>query len=336
MKNKKTMRYALLVVLIASAVFVGRLAWSNHFVLRTNDVRIEGTMVGVASRLSDRVIEVLVREGDRVVKGQPLVRIESRNITARRANAQAALMLATARYEEAKNGFRPQEVLMSQARLDQTVATHLRAVSDFNRLQALSRNDGGITQADLDAARAARDTAKAAVDSAREELSLRREGTRKEVIAATKAQVEQAQAELDAVNVIFEDILLSSPVNGTVAQKLISPGELVSVGQRLLTLVDGDDIWLNARIEETRISQLREGQIVEFTLDGYPGRRFKGAIYEISPAVSSAFSLISTENVAGYFTKVMQRVPIKISLPVETDQDVTFRIGMQGTINAEL
>lgn len=335
MKEKKYLLWGFLVVLATGSLLAGRLIWLNHYVLHTNDVRVEGTMVGIASRLSDRVTEVLVREGDRVVKGQPLIRIENRNIGASRAKAEAALKLASAKYEETKNGYRPQEILMAEAQLAQAEALALRAATDFSRYQRLAHDDGGVTQADLDAARAARDSTKAAVDSAREELSLRREGTRKEDIEMAQAQMEQARAELDAVNVMYEDTLLSSPVNGTVAQKLVSPGELVSAGQRLLTLVDADDLWLNARIDETRISQLHEGLAVEFTLDGYPGRTFKGTIYEISPAVSSAFSLISTENVAGYFTKVMQRVPIKITLPEESEPELTFRIGMQGTIKVE-
>mgnify|MGYP002608955942 CR=1 FL=1 len=120
-------------------------------------------------------------------------------------------------------------------------------------------------------------------------------------------------------------------------------GELVAAGQKLFTLVNTDDIWLNARIEETRIGQIRVGQDVTFTIDGYPGRTFSGRIYEINPAACSVFSLISTENVAGYFTKIMQRVPVKISLPrldsPETDPgepEVVFRIGMQGTIEIQL
>ena len=137
----------------------------------------------------------------------------------------------------------------------------------------------------------------------------------------------QAQAELDEINVLCQDSVIPSPVNGVVAQKLVSAGELVAAGQKLFTLVNTDDIWLNARIEETRIGQIRVGQDVTFTIDGYPGRTFSGRI----------------ENVAGYFTKIMQRVPVKISLPrldsPETDPgepEVVFRIGMQGTIEIQL
>ena len=133
-----------------------------------------------------------------------------------------------------------------------------------------------------------------------------------------------------------QDSVIPSPVNGVVAQKLVSAGELVAAGQKLFTLVNTDDIWLNARIEETRIGQIRVGQDVTFTIDGYPGRTFSGRIYEINPAACSVFSLISTENVAGYFTKIMQRVPVKISLPrldsPETDPGEPEAVGTANVI----
>ena len=329
----------------AVSVFIGGiwLWYRTHCVLITNDSRIEGTLVSVASRLSDRVVQVMVNEGDTVHKGQGLVRIDSRSVMARKAKAEAALELAKARWEDAKAGFRRQEIMAAQAHLDQAQAMLERAGRDFRRMEQLARNDGGVTQADRDAASSAYRAAQANVAAAQEELALKKEGSRPEVIRAAEAQVMQAQAELDEINVLCQDSVIPSPVNGVVAQKLVSAGELVAAGQKLFTLVNTDDIWLNARIEETRIGQIRVGQDVAFTIDGYPGRTFSGRIYEINPAACSVFSLISTENVAGYFTKIMQRVPVKISLPrldsPETDPgepEVVFRIGMQGTIEIQL
>ena len=262
------------------------------------------------------------------------MRIDSRSVMARKAKAEAALELAKARWEDAKAGFRRQEIMAAQAHLDQAQAMLERAGRDFRRMEQLARNDGGVTQADRDAASSAYRAAQANVAAAQEELALKKEGSRPEVIRAAEAQVMQAQAELDEINVLCQD---------SVIQKLVSAGELVAAGQKLFTLVNTDDIWLNARIEETRIGQIRVGQDVAFTIDGYPGRTFSGRIYEINPAACSVFSLISTENVAGYFTKIMQRVPVKISLPrldsPETDPgepEVVFRIGMQGTIEIQL
>ena len=313
---RKPVLYAFGVVLCAGIIGGIWLWYRTHCVLITNDSRIEGTLVSVASRLSDRVGQV---------KGQGLVRIDSRSVMARKAKAEAALELAKARWEDAKAGFRRQEIMAAQAHLDQAQAMLERAGRDFRRMEQLARNDGGVTQADRDAASSAYRAAQANVAAAQEELALKKEGSRPEVIRAAEAQVMQAQAELDEINVLCQDSVIPSPVNGVVAQKLVSAGELVAAGQKLFTLVNTDDIWLNARIEETRIGQIRAGQDVAFTIDGYPGRTF------------------STENVAGYFTKIMQRVPVKISLPrldsPETDPgepEVVFRIGMQGTIEIQL
>ncbi len=130
------------------------------------------------------------------------------------------------------------------------------------------------------------------------------------------------------------ECVVKSPVDGVVARKLVNGGEMVSSGQKLFSIVDGGDIWLNVRVEETKIGRIRQGQDVQFTLDGYDGRVFHGTVYEIGAATYATFSLISTENVSGYFTKVMQRFPVKVSLPKPED-GVVFRPGMQGKVSID-
>lgn len=134
--------------------------------------------------------------------------------------------------------------MAAQAHLDQAQAMLERAGRDFRRMEQLARNDGGVTQADRDAASSAYRAAQANVAAAQEELALKKEGSRPEVIRAAEAQVMQAQAELDEINVLCQDSVIPSPVNGVVAQKLVSAGELVAAGQKLFTLVNTDDIWL--------------------------------------------------------------------------------------------
>ena len=228
---RKPVLYAFGVVLCAGIIGGIWLWYRTHCVLITNDSRIEGTLVSVASRLSDRVVQVMVNEGDTVHKGQGLVRIDSRSVMARKAKAEAALELAKARWEDAKAGFRRQEIMAAQAHLDQAQAMLERAGRDFRRMEQLARNDGGVTQADRDAASSAYRAAQANVAAAQEELALKKEGSRPEVIRAAEAQVMQAQAELDEINVLCQDSVIPSPVNGVVAQKLVSAGELVAAGR---------------------------------------------------------------------------------------------------------
>ena len=165
---RKPVLYAFGVVLCAGIIGGIWLWYRTHCVLITNDSRIEGTLVGVASRLSDRVVQVMVNEGDTVHKGQGLVRIDSRSVMARKAKAEAALELAKARWEDAKAGFRRQEIMAAQAHLDQAQAMLERAGRDFRRMEQLARNDGGVTQADRDAASSAYRAAQANVAAAQE------------------------------------------------------------------------------------------------------------------------------------------------------------------------
>ena len=173
---RKPVLYAFGVVLCAGIIGGIWLWYRTHCVLITNDSRIEGTLVSVASRLSDRVVQVMVNEGDTVHKGQGLVRIDSRSVMARKAKAEAALELAKARWEDAKAGFRRQEIMAAQAHLDQAQAMLERAGRDFRRMEQLARNDGGVTQADRDAAGSAYRAAQANVAAAQEELALKKEG----------------------------------------------------------------------------------------------------------------------------------------------------------------
>lgn len=334
MQRHRPLLFALLAVALSGAVFAAWLNFRSHAVLTTDDVRIEGTFVSVSSRLADRVLAVNVREGDVVRKGDALLQIDARRHVVRREKCEAALALAKARLAETEAGFRPQEVRIAEARFHETDAAFERTKRDRERLKALAKLDGGITPADLDATEAAFRKARAERDGALADWDLKKEGARPEEKAAARAQVREAQAECDALALVGDDLTVVSPVNGAVAQKRVSAGELVDAGRPLLTLVDEDDLWLRARIEETRIGDVRVGQKVEFTIDGYPGKTFVGRVTEISPAVASAFALVSTDNAAGYFTKVMQRVPVKISLP--QDAGVVFRVGMQGRIRIDV
>lgn len=323
-------------VVLAALIVTAWLVYRNYFVLYTDDTRIESSLVDVSSRLQERVLHVFVNEGDVVHKGQVLVRLDERSIAARKRQAEARLALAKAALDEAKSGARPQEILRAKAQLDHARALEERALGDHRRLEKLAGQDGGVTQADRDAARSAYLSAKATSQTRLEELDLLKSGSRIETIQGAEARVEQALAELEEVAVLNEETVVRSPVNGVVAQKLVDAGELTSPGQRLFTLTNTDDTWLNARIEETRIGDLHVGQKVQFGIDGYPGREFEGTIYEINPATCSIFSLISTENVAGYFTKIMQRIPIKVSLPANVPPGVVFRVGMQGYLKVHL
>ncbi|HMM20086.1 MAG TPA: HlyD family secretion protein [Selenomonadales bacterium] len=324
--SKKNVVTGLLLFFLAIGVGGGGWYWyySSRFV-STDDARISGTIVNVSSKIPGKVIEVLVKEGDSVQAGQVVARIDTREILAQKAQAEAALATAKAHLDEALAGSRPQEIQQARAGLDQTRANLDNAQKNYQRMQKLFA-DGAISAAQRDSAEAAYRVAAESRNAAAQVYDLAVTGAREETVRAAAAQVKQAEAALEVMRVTLDNATLVSPVTGTVAQKSVNPGEVVAAAQPLFTVVDSTDLWVNARIEETYIGKLRTGQTAEYTVDGYPGRTFTGQLYEVGSATNSVFALIPTENSSGNFTKVTQRIPVKVSLPL--DSGLIFRPGM--------
>ncbi len=318
---------------------VGAIGWGVwHFresrSMKTDDCRVEASIVSVGSKLPERVASGEVAEGDAVTRGQTLAHLDGRTMQARLMAARSRVKLMQARYDEMLAGFRPQEIESQRARTAQASASLEHARRDYERIEKLVREEAGISSADRDAVRASYLAAQAVEKAEQENLALNLEGYTEEEKRSAQAQQEPARAELEELEVLCGECVIKSPVDGVVARKLVNGGEMVSSGQKLFSIVDSGDIWLNVRVEETKIGRIRQGQDVQFTLDGYEGKVFHGTVYEIGAATYATFSLISTENVSGYFTKVMQRFPVKVSLP-KAEDGVVFRPGMQGKVSID-
>lgn len=293
--------------------------------ISTDDARISGTLISASSKIPGRVSEVLVKEGDQVKAGQVIVRLDTQDILAQKAQAEAALLSARARYDEVTAGARPQEIEQARASLNQAQSTLENASSNYERMKSLY-SSGAISAQQLDSASTAFAVAREAATAADQKLDLTVAGAREETVRAAAAQVKQAEAALQAIQVTLDNATITAAGDGTVVQKTVNPGENVAAGQPLFTIADLKDVWVSARIEETKVGKLKVGQPVEYTIDAYPGQTFSGTVYEISGAANSVFALIPTENSSSNFTKVTQRIPIKITLPV--DSGVVFRPGM--------
>jgi multidrug resistance efflux pump len=324
----------LLAIFLAAGVIAGGGWWyySTKYV-STDDARIGGTIVTASAKIPGRIVEVLVKEGDSVTYGQLVARIETREIVAQKVQAEAALATAKARYEEITAGARPQEIDQARSALDQAKASLDHAAKNYERMEKLY-HDGAISSSQRDSADTTFVIARETYKSAGEKLDLVLAGSRDETVRAAAAQVRQAEATLEAAQATYDNATITAPVSGLVALKSVNPGEVVAAGQALFTIADLQDVWVSARIEETKIGKLKPGQQVEYTVDGYPGRTFTGTVYEIGAAANSVFALIPTENSSGNFTKVTQRIPIKISLP--KDSDVVFRPGMSVIIKVHI
>ena len=353
MLEDKTKKEKIILGIAAAFLLVGLAGggwWWYHSaqLVNTDDARITGTIVSVSPKIPGRISEVLVKEGEQVKAGQVMAKIDARDAVVQRKQAEAALFVAKANYDQMVAGSRPQEieqasagVEQAQAGVEQARASLTNAEKNYDRMTALYAK-GAISASQRDSAEAAYLMAKEGVNAtqqathgASQKLSLTVAGSREEAIRAAAGQVKQAEAALEATNLANEYMNIVSPVEGIIALKGVNPGEVVTAGQTLFSVVDNKDVWLNARIEETKIGKIRIGQKVDYTIDGYPDRTFSGTVYEVGMATNSIFALIPTENASGNFTKVTQRVPIKISLPENADGAV-FRPGMQAVVDIHL
>jgi multidrug resistance efflux pump len=347
-KKEKTIIFVASLFLLIGIAGGGWWWYQSTKLVNTDDSRITGTIVSVSPKIGGRIAEVLVKEGEAVKAGQVIAKIDARDSLVQKAQAEALLAVAKANYDQAIAGSRPQEigqasagVEQAQAGVEQAQANLDNADRNYERMNTLY-TDGAISSSQRDNAQAAylvakeaRNAAKQATNGASQKLSLTVAGSREEAIRAAAAQVQQAQAAVDATTLTNEYTTIVSPVDGIVTLKSVNPGEVVSAGQTLFSIVDNKDVWLSARIEETKIGKIQIGQKVDYKIDGYPGRTFSGTVYEISMATNSTFALIPTENASGNFTKVTQRVPIKITLP-ESSDGVVFRPGMQAIVDIHL
>jgi multidrug resistance efflux pump len=324
-KKKKILLSVTGLMLVIGALAGGWWWWQSTVYVTTDDARIDGTISTVSSKMAGRIQELLVKEGDSVKKGQLIARIDTRDYLAAWDQAGAAVAAGQAKLAELKAGSRAQEIQQAQAAVEQAAANLANVEKNQQRIAQLYRS-GAVSAQQRDSSDTERTVAQAALTSAQERLSLVMAGSRVETIAAAEAQVKQAEAAAEASRINLVNTDITAPTDGVVAQKSANAGEMVAASQPIVTITDLGDTWINVRIEETKIGRIKIGQQAEFTVDGYPGRKFTGMVTEIGTATGSVFALIPNENASGNFTKVTQRIPVKISLP--QDSDVIFRPGM--------
>jgi membrane fusion protein (multidrug efflux system) len=146
-------------------------------------------------------------------------------------------------------------------------------------------------------------------------------------VAGGEARVVAAQAAVAAAKLQLQYTVLTAPMAGTIARRSVEPGALVQIGQSLMSIVPDSALWVTANLKETQLTDVRVGQPATFTVDAYPGRRFEGTVVSLSPATGARFALLPPDNATGNFTKVVQRIPVRIAIAA-ADPATPLRPGM--------
>lgn len=317
--------------------------WSRSHVA-TDNAQVEGPIIPVLSKVSGYVVEVAVRDHQQLRAGDLIARIDDRDYRARLAQAEAELRMAIA------NAGRDGQAGQAGAQLAASRATAAaarsaiavaqanadRAQKDLDRVRSLVDRKM-LSPQQLDAAYSAQRAALAQLQAARDNAASSGEmiSANGAALRAALAKVEAARAARDLAAIELADTRILAPGAGVASRRNVEPGQLVRPGQALMAIVPLDDIWVVANMKETDLHDIRPGAPAEIEVDSYPGVRIAGRVDSLSPATGARFSLLPPDNATGNFTKVVQRVPVKIRVKQSADANRPLRPGMSVTVTVE-
>lgn len=293
-----------LIVVLAIAVVAAFLWWWNYRkYISTDDANLDSYRINVAARVMAPVLKLNAWEGDTVKAGRVLAELDSANVKAQlqEAIAQRDQMVANLRLEKENLNTATANLSLAEIALHQAGLNYKRAVS-------LYKGDA-ISQENFQTMEETYKSAQVKVDVAKNQIAVARAR-----IAAGESDIAAADASIESVRVTLDYYRIVAPTDGVIAKRWSLPGDIVQPGQTLFTLNEGKDIWVAVYLEETKFQDIRLGQPAMFTLDAYPGLDFSGTIFYIGSNAASEFSLIPPNNASGNYTKVAQRIPLKISI----------------------
>ena len=329
-----------IVLLIAAGIWF----YSRNRV-STDDAQVDGHLVPVSCRVYGTVDKVLVEDNQAVKAGDTLVVVDPRDIQAKLEQAKAAQAQARAQVEGARAELERAEVAYQQAsssdletakaNLDARRSSLDKAKTDLQRMKPLAEREE-ISALQFDGFRTQAEVAESEWRAAQQRLgSLHREadirkvavGTAEARLASAKAQVDQARASQDGLELQLGYTRILAPVDGVVTRKFVEVGQTIQPGQGLLTLIPLHQSWVTANFKETQIARMRPGQEAEIKVD-MNGVVLKGRVDSIAGSTGSRMSLLPPENAVGNFVKVVQRIPVKILIDENEAGKVVLRPGM--------
>ena len=335
--RKRKTRLVLLVAGLALAGWLGWKFWYGLSHVSTDNAQVEGHIVPVLPKVGGFVAEVKVQDNQPVKSGTVLVTIDDRDYRAKLAQAEAELEMALA--NAGKEGATGQagaqlaaaraSAASARATVDQAGANADRAQKDLERIRSLVEKKMMSPQ-QLDAAEATARAAAAQVRSSREAAASAGQqiDAYSAALRGASAKVDNTRAARDLAASQLADTRIAAPLSGVVSNKNVEPGQLVQAGQPLMSVVPLDDIWVVANLKETDVKDIKPGAPVEIEVDAYPGARFEGEVESLSPASGARFSLLPPDNASGNFTKVVQRIPVRIRVKQPNDPARPLRPGM--------
>jgi membrane fusion protein (multidrug efflux system) len=307
------------VIAALAFVAVATLRWDvwveNAVAQTTDDAYVRADLTRLSSRVAGEVLKVNVDDFQRVKAGDLLIQIDPADYEAQVAQAEAGVLGAQAALDNLANQIELQYATIAQAEAAQTSAEALEveARQEQERQQSLEQTDAGTRQR-LEQAVAAYAKAQADVRASRAVVAAQKH--QQEVLQGTKKQraadLEAAKAMLTAANLKLGYTKIIAPFDGVVSERQVQPGDYVNIGSNLINVVPLPNVYVIANYKETQLTHVRPGQRVDIRVDTFRDQKLSGRVDRIAPASGSQFALLPPDNATGNFTKVVQRIPVRI------------------------
>jgi membrane fusion protein (multidrug efflux system) len=336
--RKRLITRVVIAVVAIGAAFFGYGWWHNgRFVEGTDDAYIGGNVTVVAPKVAGYITRLEVSDNQQVHAGDVIARLDDRDYRAALAKAEGVVAAAQASLANLDATRQLQDAVIGQARagVSASSAETSRARDDQTRYQNLSAKAAVSLQssqkadAEYKQALAGDQKAQAQLVAAQRELDVI--GTRKQ---QAQAALEQAIAERDLARLNLEYTVLRAPIDGVVGNRRAREGAYATVGSQLLAIVPSQGLWVDANFKEGQLARFKPGLRATVVADVMPGHVFHGTVASLAPATGAQFSVLPPENATGNFTKIVQRVPVRIVLDEADGRLSVLRPGL--SVNAEI
>jgi membrane fusion protein (multidrug efflux system) len=330
--TRRVLLTAAAVAALAGGAYYGSYWWTvGRFLVSTDDAYVRADLSVISAKVAGNITAVPIKENAAVQPGDTLAQIDDRDYKIAVEAARNKLGTQEATIQRLRQQALAQGALIDQAKAQvlSTKASLVRATADFDRAQTLAKQEFGSQQR-LDQARADRDQAHASVKA-----SEAAQASTEANLAVLNAQVREAegvraelQTSLDKALLDLSYTTVKAAFAGIVGNKAVQVGQYVQPGTRLLALVPPDTAYVEANYKETQLDHIRPGQPADVAVDAADGRVYHGIVESIAPASGSQYSLLPPENATGNFTKIVQRVPVRIRVNGDAIREGTLRPGL--------
>jgi membrane fusion protein (multidrug efflux system) len=330
-KRKFLLGGAAAVALAAAAWFGTNYVTIGRFQVSTDDAYVRANNTTLGAKVSGYVSELAFEDNTPVRAGEVIARIDDGDYKLAVDSARDKVTTQQATVERFDRQITAQQAVVEQAKaqLVSAKAAQVRMQSEYERQQALNGKDFASKQT-LEQAIANRDQAVAAVKGA--EAAIEGAVANVAVLEAQKREASGTLAELKTALAKAERDLsfteIKAPVDGVIGNRAVQPGDFVQTGQRIAALVPLSDVYIDANFKETQLGRLRPGQPVSIKVDALPGQKIEGVVQSVAPASGAVFSLLPPDNATGNFTKIVQRVPVRVRVPAAVAGRNELRPGM--------